>query len=716
MAITSMDVWVATVADGLRGFERAVFLGRAGSVQAQSPVAFSVTGAGIVVGDVPESVVGGAHVRASSLFAAFELAASRLASREVDSVVVVEGRLASEPSPATGDGCWLDIAKKPATPPRSTAFAAVTLTRAEGSVGALCLLEAAARVDGPLDADTVSWAAQLALGDAAIAASDVGYVEIAASADAEIEGLSLAYRARALSIAVGCATSAIGRTDIVLAALVKVALALDGRFIPGTAAWTGPRVAGTWTGSAFYVPESSRPWFTASFGARRLAGVSACDASGATHFILAEPSRGASSRYSPLLPLQLHRADAAVLVRGTDEELAVEAAAAKVGVVASVASGVDWQSPRGSQFSPRPLGERGKIAFVYPGALSPYPGAAADLFRVFPCVWDEAAAREVPLAAVLADTLLYPRGLEPAGATADARLMKDLPAMIHAGAACGAAYTWALRAGLGVVPDMAVGYSLGQSTMLWALDAWTEEGFGMHALKETPLFRDEIGGEQQAIREYWKGAGIQTRDGEPIWGSVVVRAPRDVVLRMLEGEPGVLLTAINTPNELVIAGLPRDVKRVLDQLQARHGIEGAWIPGDNALHCEAVASRERAIERFCTRQTHEIARTTFYVDGAACSPMASDLAPRLARGLVTPIDFPRIVEGAYADGARVFVECGPRSTCTRWIAEILKGRDHVVVGFDRKGVSAQVSALKLVARLRAHGVRLALPDPPSLFD
>ncbi|NKF15251.1 hypothetical protein, partial [Rhizobium phaseoli] len=41
------------------------------------------------------------------------------------------------------------------------------------------------------------------------------------------------------------------------------------------------------------------------------------------------------------------------------------------------------------------------------------------------------------------------------------------------------------------------------------------------------------------------------------------------------------------------------------------------------------------------------------------------------------IDFPKVIEQAYADGIRLFVEIGPGSSCTRMIDEILGTRPHL---------------------------------------
>ncbi len=44
---------------------------------------------------------------------------------------------------------------------------------------------------------------------------------------------------------------------------------------------------------------------------------------------------------------------------------------------------------------------------------------------------------------------------------------------------------------------------------------------------------------------------------------------------------------------------------------------------------------------------------------------------------VAPFDFSKVIEAAYADGVRIFVEAGPGSSCSRMIGKILQGREHV---------------------------------------
>ncbi|MCK5664641.1 MAG: hypothetical protein KAI17_14210, partial [Thiotrichaceae bacterium] len=72
------------------------------------------------------------------------------------------------------------------------------------------------------------------------------------------------------------------------------------------------------------------------------------------------------------------------------------------------------------------------------------------------------------------------------------------------------------------------------------------------------------------------------------------------------------------------------------------------------------------------------------------------------------VDFPKLVNQVYDDGARIFIELGPQSSCTKWVDESLKGKEHLAVGINRKGVDDHTSLLRMAAKLTSHGIDMAL--------
>src|SRR5262249_45095925 len=84
----------------------------------------------------------------------------------------------------------------------------------------------------------------------------------------------------------------------------------------------------------------------------------------------------------------------------------------------------------------------------------------------------------------------------------------------------------------------------------------------------------------------------------------------------------------------------------------------------------------------------------------------------VAQALST-VDFPAVIEAAYADGVRLFLEIGPGSSCTRMIGQILAGRPHLARATCLAGADNVSSVLRLLAQLLAERVPL---DLSTLYD
>ena len=54
----------------------------------------------------------------------------------------------------------------------------------------------------------------------------------------------------------------------------------------------------------------------------------------------------------------------------------------------------------------------------------------------------------------------------------------------------------------------------------------------------------------------------------------------------------------------------------------------------------------------------------------------------MAEHLVRPVEFVAEIEAMYQDGARVFLEVGPKAILSRLTAKILAGRPHLAIALD----------------------------------
>jgi acyl transferase domain-containing protein len=82
------------------------------------------------------------------------------------------------------------------------------------------------------------------------------------------------------------------------------------------------------------------------------------------------------------------------------------------------------------------------------------------------------------------------------------------------------------------------------------------------------------------------------------------------------------------------------------------------------------------------------------------------IAHNIAKGLCQELDFPRLVNRVYQDGAKVFIEAGAGGICSRWIDKILSNQEHITVSLNRRGLDDHTSIVKALAKLLSHGVKL----------
>ena len=157
---------------------------------------------------------------------------------------------------------------------------------------------------------------------------------------------------------------------------------------------------------------------------------------------------------------------------------------------------------------------------------------------------------------------------------------------------------------------------------------------------------------------------------------------------------------------MVIGGKKNDCQKLLDSLKCMH----LQAPYHHAIHCAPVASEYDGFYHLNNWPVENAVTIPVY---SAANYMPLELEPEsnahaFAKMLTNPVDFPRLVDLAYADGARIFIELGAGSNCTKWISAILKDKPHLAVSINQVNVSDHVSILRLISRLISHNIRVNL--------
>ncbi|MCK6525968.1 hypothetical protein L6R49_31585, partial [Myxococcota bacterium] len=247
---------------------------------------------------------------------------------------------------------------------------------------------------------------------------------------------------------------------------------------------------------------------------------------------------------------------------------------------------------------------------------------------------------------------------------------------------------------LGLKPQLALGYCSGESNALLAFGVWADAADLAQDTLTSGLFTEALGGPMTAVAEAWG-------EERPAWDVRAVQASADEVLAALQHEPRAHLTLINSVKDCVIAGAPEALERVV----ARLGVVAQPVVYPLVVHCpelERVAAPWRALH---LRPSAPRPDLRFYSAGVggAYTPTAEANADAILNQSRRRVDWPALVRQAYADGARIFVEHGPRDLCARWIHEILGELPHLVVSYDRRGQDPLQQAALVAATLWAAG-------------
>ncbi len=194
--------------------------------------------------------------------------------------------------------------------------------------------------------------------------------------------------------------------------------------------------------------------------------------------------------------------------------------------------------------------------------------------------------------------------------------------------------------------------------------------------------------------------GVETID----WTGWRVLAPVAEVEAALEGEDFAHLTMINAPTDCLIAGQADACARVVEKLGRHRSVQNE---NEIIAHHPVMKSWEGPWREIHSRPVEPVPDIRFYsnASGGYYSPTRELVADALTEQATSGVDFRRVVNAAWEDGVRIFIEHGPRNVCSGWIRSILGEREHLAVALDRpqNGVDQLLDA---VAQLIAAGVDL----------
>ncbi len=327
----------------------------------------------------------------------------------------------------------------------------------------------------------------------------------------------------------------------------------------------------------------------------------------------------------------------------------------------------------GIVYTLNPMGQKGRMAFLYPGSGNHFPAMGRQIGVLFPEILDQMEPRKTTHAC----HLIY-----------NQVLFGDLMTRV--------ARTF------GLTPRAGIGHSLGETASLFSLGVWNDPDGMLARMEQSDLFTEQLAGEFLAVKQAW---GLDDNE-TPDWAVAAVNRSAQAVEAQLGHHDRVYLLIRNTPDETVIGGSRDSVNAMIKAL----GCGAMFLEGVIAVHCpiaESCADAYRELHKFtCT----PVPGIDFYSCSRAAryQPTTETAAQSIVDQAVKGFDYVRLINQAWEDGVRTFVEMGPGSSCTRAVGRILRDRPHLVLSLSSTGDNDLCVLLKGLATLAAHNVEIDL--------
>jgi acyl transferase domain-containing protein len=509
------------------------------------------------------------------------------------------------------------------------------------------------------------------------------------------------------------------------AGLIKAVLALYDRVLPPTINCRKPHPALLGGDSRFYVNSEARPWIHGSDRGPRRAGVNAFGFGGVNaHVVLEEYSgtqpieRSMMLRHWPAelvvieaespaaLPAEIARlrdyaakADGVALrdiaytcntsLKGLRQRISIVASSVADLTQKLQRAAADIERDPSAQIDDRQgiyyFGDSelqgGKVALLFPGEGSQYVNMLTDLCVHFPevrSIFDQAESR------LRIGSFIFPPPLLPERENPAAPGLWPIDVTLTSVFAGDGAVLRLLQA-LAIRPDMVTGHSSGEYVAMLAAGILKEDEFGEQM--------ERVAGMYRALIEASKMQPVSSLAVGATWETI------QPVLRDIGREAW--LANDNCPHQAMIVVDIGDEKAILDQFRKR-GILVEKLHYDRGYHTPLFSHvSDHVREYFSSFEIRPPAIPIYSCATGMLYPSEPSAIVDLSAELFTrPVLFRQTIETMYRDGARIFIEAGPRGNLTAFVNDILRGRPHTAIAVDRvrkPGITALHHALGTLA-------------------
>ena len=313
----------------------------------------------------------------------------------------------------------------------------------------------------------------------------------------------------------------------------------------------------------------------------------------------------------------------------------------------------------------------GKLAFLFPGQASQYPGMGRDLAEKFPeskAVFDEAdAALGFSLSKLCfegsEEALKQTENTQPAILTVSTAAYRALEKQ-------------------GITPDFVAGHSLGEYSALVAAGA-------LEFSTAVKLVRGRGRYMQEAVPS-----------GEGAMAAVLGLSPADVAeICKKAAETEVVSPAnMNSPEQTVISGSATAVKRAVEIASQSGAKRAVILPVSAPFHCAMMMPAQQRLESdLRAAQFHDLKFPLISNVDAEAIATGEEARDALIRQVTNPVRWLESIRDMIDSGVTVFVEVGPGKVLTGLLRQI----DRSVRVFNVEDSATLQSTVEKLPQARA---------------
>ncbi|WP_133406482.1 PfaB family protein [Parashewanella tropica] len=393
---------------------------------------------------------------------------------------------------------------------------------------------------------------------------------------------------------------------------------------------------------------------------------------------------------------------ALVLQASNPAQLLAEIKAFEQSVIANQGK-QDWRftTPNGSCFYSKPPQNKG-LTFVYPGVGTAYPKMFLGLHQYFPQRFTQLAQR-LDINALLQTNIYY----------SNKTIKPSLSQQAIAGVGVSYLLSQLLLEDFKLKPELALGYSMGETAMWASLGVWKQPETLIDATAKSEIFQHQISGSLTAVRKLWQLESEQSIN----WNSFYVAATADEIKQALPKFPKAYL-AISHKDTCIIAGDEQACRDLLKTIGKR-GIATNMV---TAMHTPASQLVENDIQAFYQQPIVDKLPNIRFISASQSEPLnkqtinAESIATSIANTFTQPLDFANVVDKSISHGSRIFVEVGAdRQTTTLINKQLQDKQDCHIIALNSKGQDTITSLLNGIAKLISLRVPLSIDALTARF-